>query len=147
MFSITVFHKNEFERFRNREIKTVMMSYYFKLFRLCSWLLKSVWSCGLKTSLLISCSFVLMFYFPVNNFTVMLEYFLGWISTKLRIKCLVQGHTTGVPVSLEPATSRSQVKTSTTEPLRSSVWLDLFRLWPSVRLPTRGIQYWPVHWR
>ena len=39
------------------------------------------------------CLFVLMFYVPVNNFSVMSgRGFLGWISTKQRIKCLAQAH-------------------------------------------------------
>ena len=33
--------------------------------------------------------------------------------------CLAQGHITVMPVRLEPAAPRSQVKHSTTEPLRS----------------------------
>ena len=33
--------------------------------------------------------------------------------------CLAQGHNAVTPVRLEPATPRSQVKYSTTEPLRS----------------------------
>ena len=37
--------------------------------------------------------------------------------------CLAQGHNTVVPVRLEPAAPRSQVKHCTTEPLRSLVSL------------------------
>ena len=42
------------------------------------------------------------------------------------IKCLAQGHNTVPPVRHKPATSRSRVKHSTTEPLPSSsfiMWL------------------------
>ena len=48
----------------------------------------------------IICLFVLMLYVPVNNFSVMLgpfPVFLGWTSTKQRIKCLAQWHNTVPP--------------------------------------------------
>ena len=41
----------------------------------------------------LSCLLVLMFYIQVNNFSVTPGHFLGWTSTKQRIKCLAQGHT------------------------------------------------------
>ena len=40
--------------------------------------------------------------------------FLGWSSTKQELMILAQGHNTVTPVTLEPATPRSQVKHSTT---------------------------------
>ena len=51
--------------------------------------------------------------------------FLGWTSTKQGLMWLVQGHNTVRPVRLEPATPRSRVNNSTTEPLCSltSDWL------------------------
>ena len=42
--------------------------------------------------------------------------FLGLTSTKQRIKCLAQGHNAVSLVRLKPATPRSRVKHSTTEP-------------------------------
>ena len=48
--------------------------------------------------------------------------FSGFHYTKgkvMRIKCLAHGHNTVPPVKLEPAFPQSQVKHSTTEPLRS----------------------------
>ena len=57
---------------------------------------------------------------PSQQFSVMSgRVFLGRTSTKQRIKCLAQGHITVPPVRLEPATPRSRVKHSTTEPPRS----------------------------
>ena len=44
---------------------------------------------------------------------------LGSTSTKLELMCLAQGHYAVTPVRLEPAASGSQVKHSSTEPLRS----------------------------
>ena len=41
-------------------------------------------------------------------------------STKLGLMCLAQGHNAVTPVRLEPTASRSRVKHSTTETLRSS---------------------------
>ena len=62
------------------------------------------------------CIFVLIFYVPVNNFSIMLGCaFLGWTSTKQRIKCLAQVP----PMRLEPATIGSRVTYSNTEPLHS----------------------------
>ena len=55
-----------------------------------------------------SCSmFVLILYVKVTNFSVMsgqFPVFLGWTSTKQRIKCLVHGLNTMHPSSLEPVT-------------------------------------------
>ena len=45
--------------------------------------------------------------------------FLGWTSTKLGLTCLAQGHNTVTLVRLALAAPWSQVKHSTTEPLRS----------------------------
>ena len=62
----------------------------------------------------------LVFYVPVNNFSVMLRrshFFLGIISTLGRWKCLSQGHYTAV-VGFELWASRSRVRRSTTEPPR-----------------------------
>ena len=66
------------------------------------------------------CLFVLILYVPVNNFLVMLGWvFLGWTSTKQRIKCLDQGHN-AVPLErLEPTTPQSPVKHSSTQPPHS----------------------------
>ena len=47
-------------------------------------------------------------------------HFLGWPGTKHRLKCLDHGHNTVPPGRLEPVTSQSQIKHSTTEPLNSS---------------------------
>ena len=43
---------------------------------------------------------------------------LGWATTKQGLMCLAQGLNAMTPVRLEPATTRSRVKHSTTEPLR-----------------------------
>ena len=57
---------------------------------------------------------------PINNLLVIKgPFFLGWTSTKLGLMCLAQGHKAVMPLRLEPGTPRSQVKHSTTEPLRS----------------------------
>ena len=62
------------------------------------------------------CLLDLILYFPVNNFSVMLkQLFLGWASTKHRIKCLAQEHNAVPPVRLKPLTPRSWVKHSTVE--------------------------------
>ena len=47
--------------------------------------------------------------------------FLGLTSTKQGLRWLAQGHNAVVPVRLKLATPQSQVKHSTTEPLRSLV--------------------------
>ena len=66
--------------------------------------------------------FDLILYVPVNNFSVMSGWvFLGGTSSKRGLMCLAQGHNTVILVRLEPATRRSQVKHSTTEPLHSLV--------------------------
>ena len=67
---------------------------------------------------------------PVNNFQscrdgaiaswVINQYFRG-------VKCLAQGHNTAA-VGLEPRTSRSGVRHSTTEPPRSPVYLIMKRV-------------------
>ena len=57
----------------------------------------------------IVCKFVLLLKVSVNNFSVMLgrfSVFLALTSTKLRIKCLAQGHNAVSPVSFELATLR-----------------------------------------
>ena len=46
----------------------------------------------------------LLLYVPVNNFSVMswcFPVFMVWTSTKQRIRCLAQGHTTVPPLSIE----------------------------------------------
>ena len=64
--------------------------------------------------------FFLILYVPVSNFSIISGWvFLGLTSTKQRIKCLAQGHDTVQPARLQPATPRSRVKHSTTEPLHS----------------------------
>ena len=69
---------------------------------------------------LYTCLLDWILYVPVNNFSVMSEQvFLGWTRTKQGFMCLVQGHNAVTPVRLEPATPRSWVKHSNTEPLRS----------------------------
>ena len=69
-----------------------------------------------------SCSmFVLILYVKVTNFSVMsgqFPVFLGWTSTKQRIKCLVHGLNTMHPSSLEPVTF-DQVTYTLPEPLCS----------------------------
>ena len=75
------------------------------------------WSECLRADMTLFDSFL---YIPFNNFSVMSgQVFLGRISTKQGLMCLAQGHNTVMPVRLEPATPWSQVKYSTTEPLRS----------------------------
>ena len=60
--------------------------------------------------------FDLIFYVPVNKFSVMLvQVFLGWTSTKQGLLCLAQGHNALTPVRLQPATPRSRYKHSTTK--------------------------------
>ena len=69
---------------------------------------------------LYTCWLDLVLYVPVNNFSVMSErVFLGWTRTKEGLMCLTQGHKAVTPVRLEPATPRSRVKHSNTEPLCS----------------------------
>ena len=51
------------------------------------------------------------------------QVFLGWTSTKQRIKSLTKGHNAMPLVSLKPATLRSRVQHSTTKSLRS--WSEL----------------------
>ena len=64
--------------------------------------------------------FVLIFYVPVNKFSVMwVQVFLGGASTKQGITFLTQGHNTVPDVRLESATPPSLVKHFTTEPLHS----------------------------
>ena len=66
------------------------------------------------------CLFDLILYYPVNNLSVKSgPVFLCWTSTKLGLMCLVQRHNTVTPVRLKPTALQSQVKHSTTEPLRS----------------------------
>ena len=52
---------------------------------------------------------------PIFQFSFMsgcVPVYLGWTSTKLRIKCLAQGHNAASLVSLKPATPWSQVQHS-----------------------------------
>ena len=64
--------------------------------------------------------FDLILYVQVNNFSVMLgQLFLGWTCTKQRLMCLAQRHKTVRLARLELASSRSQGKQSTNQPLRS----------------------------
>ena len=68
------------------------------------------------------CLFGLILYHRVNSFSVMSgQVFLGWTSTKQRIKCLAQWHNAVPLVRLELPTPQSQVKHSTTKPLRSYI--------------------------
>ena len=54
------------------------------------------------------CLFDLFLYVPVNIFSAMSGLvFLGWTSTKQRIKCLAQGHDAVPLVRLRPATPQS----------------------------------------
>ena len=62
--------------------------------------------------------FCLIFYIPVNDFSVMSgQVFLGWTSTKQKIKCLAQELNAVLPVRLWGTHNPS---ISTTEQLRSS---------------------------
>ena len=62
---------------------------------------------------------------PINNRSALKGWvFQGWTSTKLGLMCLAQGHNAVTPVRLEPTAPRSQVKHSTTEPLRSHLTLE-----------------------
>ena len=66
------------------------------------------------------CLFDLILYVPVNNLSVMSgQVFLCSTSTKQGLLCYAQGHNAVTPVRLKPTTTRSRVKNSTTEPLRS----------------------------
>ena len=57
---------------------------------------------------------------PSQQFSFMLGWvFLGWTIIKQRLMCFVQGHNAVPTARLEPATPRSWVKYSITEPLRS----------------------------
>ena len=48
---------------------------------------------------------------PINNLSFKQgRVFLGWISTKLGLMCLAQGHNAVTPVRLEPVATRSRVK-------------------------------------
>ena len=74
--------------------------------------------------------FDLILYIPVNNLSVMSgRVFLGLTSTKLGLMCLAQGHNTVTLVKLKPATPRSRVKYSTTEPLCSSIMVVITGVW------------------
>ena len=71
------------------------------------------------------CSFDLVLYALVNNFSITLEQvFLGFTSTKQNTKCLAQAHNTvsSFRLDLELKILRSRVKKliSSTEPLGSS---------------------------
>ena len=61
-----------------------------------------------------------------NTFSVMSGLFLSFISAKQRVMCLAIGHNTDSPVRLEPATARSLVERSKTEPLRQGTLVLLF---------------------
>ena len=64
------------------------------------------------------CSFDLILYVPVNNFSVMLRrIFMCWTSPKHGLMCLAQWHNAVLLVRLKPATPRSWVKHSTNEPM------------------------------
>ena len=64
--------------------------------------------------------FDFILYIPVNNFSNMSGLvFLVSTSTKQGLMCLAQGHNSVTLVRLKPASPRSQVKHSTTEPLCS----------------------------
>ena len=74
--------------------------------------------------------FDLIFYVPVNNFSVMLgRVFLGWSSTKQGLMCFAKGHNAMTPVRLEPGTPRSLVMHSTTE-FPTSCLFDLIHYFP-----------------
>ena len=63
---------------------------------------------------------------PINNLSVIKDrIFLGWTSTQLHVglMCVAQGHSAVTPVRLEPMVLRSRIKHSTTEPLRSLVFV------------------------
>ena len=74
-------------------------------------------TCHQISSLWVTCVlFVLLILYnnfsTINNFSTMLGWFpvfLGWTSTKQRIKCLAHWHNTVTSVSLEPVTLRSQI--------------------------------------
>ena len=69
--------------------------------------------------------------------------FLGWTSTKQGLMCFSQGCNAAPPVRLKPATLRSQIKHSTTEPLRIKTqflqgpcnWSVFVNSYQSFRLP------------
>ena len=65
-----------------------------------------------RTRLIQEALFVLILYIPaVNDFSVMSGWvFMGWTSTKQRIKCLAHGHNTVTLVSLE--TSSPSIKSN-----------------------------------
>ena len=81
---------------------------------------KSIWQKNMLSFLackeLSTYSLVSTLYIPIVNFSVMSgRVFLGWTSTKQRIKCLAQGHNIVTPprVRLKPATLPSPVWHST----------------------------------
>ena len=65
-------------------------------------------------------SFDLILYVPVNTFSG-LPGFNQY--RKQGLMCLAQGHNVVMPVRVEPATRRSRVKHSFTEPLRSQLYI------------------------
>ena len=76
--------------------------------------------------------FDLILYVPVNNFSVMLGWvFLGWTSTKQGFMCPAQGQNTCDASEAPTANPQSQVKHSTTEPLRFK--------------PAKQKWHWPYH--
>ena len=79
----------------------------------------------LPATLMMICLFVLRLNVPVNNFSVMSgrsHRFLGINKYFRGVKCLAQGHNTAA-VGIEPPTSRSGVRHSTTEPPRSPLMM------------------------
>ena len=73
-----------------------------------------------KTDIFV-CLFDFILYIPVHNFSdISVQVFLA----KQGLMCLAQGNNAVTPVRLEPATPQSQVKHSTTEPLRSLLHLS-----------------------
>ena len=76
----------------------------------------------------------LILYLPVNNFSVMSEFFLGWTSTtcKQGLLNLAQGHSAVTLHSLEPATPPYLVKHSTAV-LPEQVLLAFQTVWIQIR--------------
>ena len=85
---------------------------------------------------------------PVNIFSVKSgRVFLGWTSTKQRIKCLAQGHNTVPPVRLEPALVRAAWTESTLFAYGKRIYLILHKwTWTSnFYLPTWKCIYIIIH--
>ena len=90
------------------------------------------------------CLFDLILYVTVNTFSVMSGWvFLGWTSTRQKIKCPSQRHNAEPPVRLKPATHWYRVKQSTNElPLSLGSYCFLYVLLKFVSKCSRHHLLW-----